>query len=155
MKRALLFLLFFAAAAVPSQVFAQGTAAKGRLIEIEGNDQMKFNVTTIQAKPGETLTVRLKNVGTMPKIAMGHNFVLLKAGADATTFANESALAGPAANYVAAARKADVLAATNLTGPKETAEVTFTVPKQAGSHTYLCSFPGHFAAGMRGTLVVK
>ena len=32
---------------------------------------------------------------------------------------------------------------------------TFKVPAEAGSYDYICSFPGHFAAGMRGKLVVK
>jgi azurin len=156
MKRAFLSLLLLGLAVFPAQPLAQGAnAAAGRLIEIEGNDQMKFSVTNITAKPGEPLRVRLKVVGAMPKMAMAHNFVLLKAGIDAAKFANESALAGPAANYIAAARKADVLTSTPLAGAGETVEITFKAPAQAGSYTFLCSFPGHFAAGMRGTLVVK
>ena len=39
--------------------------------------------------------------------------------------------------------------------PGETAEVTFKVPAAPGSYTFLCSFPGHFVAGMKGLLVVK
>jgi azurin len=48
----------------------------------------------------------------------------------------------------------DVIAHTGLVGPGETVEVTFKAPA-AGTYTFLCSFPGHFAAGMKGTLVVK
>jgi uncharacterized cupredoxin-like copper-binding protein len=44
---------------------------------------------------------------------------------------------------------------TTLVGPGETAEVTFKVPSAPGSYTFLCSFPGHFVAGMKGMLVVK
>ena len=33
--------------------------------------------------------------------------------------------------------------------------MTFTVPKVAGKYPYLCSFAGHFAAGMSGVLLVK
>jgi uncharacterized cupredoxin-like copper-binding protein len=33
--------------------------------------------------------------------------------------------------------------------------VTFGVPAKPGSYTFICSFPGHFNAGMRGTLVVR
>ena len=132
--------------------YAQG---KPRVVEMTGNDAMKFSVTSIAAKPGETLTVKLKSIGTLPKIAMAHNFVLLTAGSDATKFSNESAKAGPAGNYIAPGLKNQVLASTALAGPGETVEVTFKVPDQAGTYTFLCSFPGHFAAGMRGTLVVK
>jgi len=51
--------------------------------------------------------------------------------------------------------KAQVLASTKLAGPGETVETTVKVPAKAGSYPYMCTFPGHFAAGMKGTLVVK
>src|SRR5262245_3554246 len=51
-------------------------------VEITGNDTMRFDVTTIDAKPGQKVTVTLKNVGTMPKVSMGHNFVLLAKDVD-------------------------------------------------------------------------
>ena len=51
--------------------------------------------------------------------------------------------------------KDQVLAATALAGPGETVDVTFKVPATAGSYPFLCTFPGHFAAGMRGNIVVK
>jgi azurin len=57
--------------------------------------------------------------------------------------------------YIPAARASDVLASTALAGGGETVEVTFKAPAAAGTYTFLCSFPGHFAVGMRGTLVVK
>jgi azurin len=153
MKRAWLFLVLAATFVVPAHPSVSAQAP--RQIKIEGSDAMKFSATEIQAKPGEQITVVLVGVGTMPKMAMAHNWVLLKAGVNATTFANESMMAGPAANYIAAARKADVLAATDLVGAGETDEVSFTAPTTPGTYTFLCSFPGHFAAGMRGTLVVK
>lgn len=152
MKRAAFFSLVLAAVVATSTLFVQ--AQGPRVIEIEGNDQMKFSVTSITAKPGEQITVRLKAVGTMPKLAMQHNFVLLAANANATTFSNESAMAAATA-YIPAARKGEVLASTAMAGAGETVEVTFKAPATAGSYTFLCSFPGHFAAGMRGTLVVK
>lgn len=140
-------------AAKPAPAAAAG--AQGRLIEIDATDQMKFSVTTITAKPGELLHVRLKAVGTMPKMAMSHNFVLLNAGADATAFANDAVMAAATA-YIPAAKKAQVLAHTpTMVGAGETADVTFKAPAKAGTYTFLCSFPGHFAAGMKGTLTVK
>lgn len=134
---------------------AAAAGAQGRLIEIDATDQMKFSVTAISAKPGELLHVRLKVVGTMPKIAMSHNFVLLNAGADATAFANDAVMAQATA-YIPAAKKAQVLAHTPvMVGAGETTDVTFKAPAKAGAYTYLCSFPGHFLAGMKGTLTVK
>ena len=153
MKRALLFLVLAATFVAPAHLSLSAQAP--REVKIEGNDQMKFSVTDIQAKPGEQIKIVLVGVGKMPKMAMAHNWVLLKAGVNAQTFANDSMMAGPAANYIAAARKADVLAATTLVGAGETAEITFKAPTAPGTYTFICSFPGHFAAGMKGTLVVK
>jgi azurin len=138
---------------------AAGAAAKkpgaaGRTVEITGGDDMKFSVTAISAKPGETIHVVLKNVGTVPKIAMAHNFVALKGGVDAAKFAQD-AMTAKDTDYVPAARKADVLASTKLAGPGETVEISFKAPAKAGVYPYLCTFPGHFAAGMKGELTVK
>jgi azurin len=143
-----------AASAVVACASMAVAAPAGRLVEITGNDQMKFSVTSIAAKPGELLHVRLKSVGTLPKIVMAHNFVLLAKGTDATAFANAAALAATTA-YIPAQFKAKVLASTALAGPGETVDVTFKAPAVAGKYVYLCSFSGHFVAGMKGVLVVK
>jgi azurin len=129
-------------------------ASAARTVEITGGDDMKYSVTSIPAKPGETLRIRLTSKGTLPKIAMAHNFVLLKLGAKQIDFANAAAMAR-ATDFIPPDMKDQILAATTLAGPGETVEVTFKVPTAPGSYPYLCSFPGHFAAGMRGTIVVK
>jgi azurin len=130
-------------------------AAKGagRTVEITAGDDMKFGTTAITAKPGEAIRIVIKNIGKMPKAAMGHNFVLLKATAKPQDFAN-AAMTAAATDYIPAANKGDIIASTTMTGPGETVEVTFKAPA-AGTYTFLCSFPGHFAAGMKGTLTVK
>ena len=120
-----------------------------RTVEITGGDDMKYSVTSIAAKPGETLLIRLVSKGTLPKIAMAHNVVVLKAGAKQIDFANAAATAS-ATGYIPPDMKDQVLAATAMAGPGETVEVKFKVPQVAGSYPYLCTFPGHFAAGMRG-----
>ena len=129
-------------------------APEGRLIEITGNDQMKYSVATITAKPGELLHVRLKSAGTLPKIAMAHNFVLLAKGTDPAAFTTASATAS-ATGYIPPQFKAKVLASTALVGPGETVNVTFKAPTAPGRYVYLCSFPGHYVAGMKGVLTVK
>ena len=129
-------------------------AATGRMIEITGNDTMKFSVTEIRAKPGESLTVQLVNIGTMPKFSMGHNWVLLKPAANVETFVSEAAQAATT-DYVPQNRKGDVLAHTKLLGPKEKDSVTFQAPKEPGKYPFLCSFPGHYQVGMKGDLIVE
>lgn len=143
-----------APAAKPAAPAAKKAGAAGRMIEITGGDDMKYSLTAIVAKPGETIHVVLKSTGTVPKIAMAHNFVVLKAGIDAAKF-SQDAMTARETDYVPAARKADILASTTLAGPGETVEVTFKAPAKAGVYSYLCTFPGHFAAGMRGELTVK
>jgi azurin len=130
-------------------------AAKGvRTIEIVGSEDMKFSVPTITAKPGEQLRVRLTAKGAMPKIAMAHNFVLLTKKAVVTDFVT-AAMNARATDFIPAEKKADVIANTTLAGAGETVEVTFKVPAAPGDYTFLCTFPGHFQAGMKGTLTVK
>lgn len=134
----------------------EGAAAtKGvRTIEIIGTEDMKFSLTNITAKPGEQIRVRLISKGAMPKIAMAHNFVLLKKGVNQVDFAT-AAMNARATDFIPLDRKADIVANTALAGAGETVETTFKVPAAAGEYPYICSFPGHFQAGMRGTLNVK
>jgi len=130
-------------------------AAKGvRTVEIVGTEDMKFSMATIAAKPGEQLRIRLVAKGSMPKIAMAHNLVVLNKSAKVVDFAT-AAMNARATDFIPAEKKADILAHTALAGAGETVEVTFKVPAAAGEYPYLCSFPGHFQAGMKGSLVVK
>lgn len=128
--------------------------AHGRAIEITGNDAMKFSVTEITAKPGEALAVTLKNVGTMPKFSMGHNWVLLAADTDVDAFNGATAMAAKT-DYIPAEFKSSIIAATKLLGPNESDTVVFHAPSKPGTYVFLCSFPGHFQVGMKGVLIVK
>jgi azurin len=125
-----------------------------RTIDIVGTDQMKYDVTTITAKPNEQLRVRLTSKGTMPKIAMAHNFVLLKLGASPVKFITAGAQSRET-DFIPKEMTDQVIAKTALAGAGETVEVSFKAPGKAGSYPYVCTFPGHFQAGMRGNLVVK
>lgn len=125
-----------------------------RTIKIKGTDSMKFDVTEINAVPGEKIRIVLTTVSKLPKMAMSHNVVVLKEGTDAEAFANASAMARDN-DYIAPEMEDQIIAATPLAGGGETVEITFTVPQDAGSYTYICSFPGHFLGGMKGTLNVK
>jgi azurin len=136
------------AAAAPAA--AKSSAA--RVVEITANDQMKFSVTSFEAKAGEQLKVVLNNIGTLPKEAMGHNWVLLKAGTDPMAFGMAS-MTAKATDYIAPAMKDSVVAFVPLLGPKQSGETTFTVPA-AGEYPFVCSFPGHVAL-MKGVMIVK
>lgn len=130
------------------------TLTPTRTITITASDDLKFSLTEIAAKPGEVLRVRLLAVGTAPKSAMAHNFVVLKAGTNQLVFADAAAKA-VGTDYIPPALKSSILASTILIGNGESAEVTFKVPAQTGNYAFLCSFPGHFAGGARGKIVVQ
>lgn len=115
---------------------------------------MKYNLTTIEAKPGEEIKVILTNVGTQPKEVMGHNWVLLKAGSDVAAFA-AAAVAAKATDYIPAGLKDQIIAHTALIGPRKSDEVTFKVPDAPGDYPFLCTFPAHYQVGMKGVLTVK
>lgn len=124
-----------------------------RTIEITANDQMKFNLAKIEAKVGETIKVVLKNVGTLPKEAMGHNLVVLKPGTDVAAFA-AAAMTARDKEYIPEALKGQVVAHTALLGPRKSDEITFKVAA-AGEYPFICSFPAHSSAGMKGVITVK
>ena len=123
-------------------------------IVITANDSMKFNVTKIEAHSGQVIHVELQNQGTLPKEAMGHNWILLKAGRDAAAYA-AAATAAVKESYQPSSHADDVLAFIPLLGPKKSGEVTFAAPAEPGRYVYLCSFPAHFQVGMKGELIVK
>jgi azurin len=127
-----------------------------RVIKIRAGveNAMKFDVASITAAPGETITVALTNACAFPKNVMGHNWVVLTAGSDTTAFAAAAATEA-AKEYIPEKQKEKIVAFIKLLGPNETGSVTFTVPTAPGEYPFLCTFPAHCAIGMKGVLVVK
>ncbi|MBN2732370.1 MAG: hypothetical protein JXR26_08085 [Balneolaceae bacterium] len=109
---------------------------------------------SIDAKPGEKIRIRLTTKSQLPPQAMSHNWVLLNKNADPATFAN--AATGASDNdYIPSDMSDQIIAHTAMAGGDETVEVTFTAPEETGDYPYLCSFPAHFSAGMKGVLNVQ
>jgi azurin len=124
-------------------------------ITISGNDTMQFDVKNFDVTAGNKVKIIFKNTGKLPKIAMGHNLVLLKKGVTAIAFGQKALGAGAnAVNPLPDSLKGDVIANTKLLGPGEEEIVSFTAPTEKGAYEYVCTFPGHFAM-MRGTMTVK
>ena len=136
-------------------VTANAEVSPPREIVISGNDAMQFDAKSFDAQTGERIRLTFKNVGSMPKIAMGHNLVVLKLNVDAISFGQKVlASGGSASNPLPKSLLGDVIAHTDLLGPGEQETVEFNVPNKAGEYEYVCTFPGHFAM-MRGRMVVK
>ena len=102
-------------------------------VTITGNDTMQFDLKTIEAKAGEKIELTFKNVGKIPKIAMGHNLVVLKKGISAIAFGQKAMGAGAnATNALPDSVKGDTIAATKLLGPAESETITFSVAEGWG-----------------------
>jgi len=117
-------------------------------------EKMSYSQKQILAKPGEKLKVRIVSLAQTPKIVMAHNFVLLKSGTDIKKFTDAAANAR-GTDFIPPAFKAAIIASANMVGPGESMEVAFAAPTVPGKYTFLCSFAGHYAAGMWGELIVK
>lgn len=141
------------AAAAPAAAAPAAAPAAPRVIEISANDTMKFSVTAIEAKAGETIKIVFTNNGSLPKEAMGHNLVVLKPGTDGGAF-SAAAMAAKATDYIPDALKDQVLAHTAILGPRQSHELVLKDLK-AGEYPFVCSFPAHFQVGMKGVLSVK
>jgi azurin len=122
------------------------------IVRLGSNDQMRFTANRIEVKAGEKIKIELHNAGTLPKEAMGHNLIVLKAGIEPSAFAAK-AMSAKATDYVPADAAADVIGHTKLLGPGEKAVLELE-PLAAGTYPFLCSFPGHVAL-MNGQLVVQ
>ena len=79
----------------PPATSATKMTGGARTVALTGGDDMKFSVTEITAKPGETIHIQLKNIGTIPKMAMAHNVVVLKPTTKVVDF-NTAFATGPA-----------------------------------------------------------
>ncbi len=121
-------------------------------VRIEGNDRMQFSLTEFSVKTGDRVKIIFENTGRMPKTAMGHNVVVLEKGVDANAYAGKAALARDN-DFIPESEASSVIAYTKLLGPGESNTIEFVAP-EAGEYVYLCSFPAHCFAGMRGVMTV-
>jgi azurin len=85
---------------------------------------------------------------------MAHNWVLLKKETDVDAFVNqcnqyeENEYLDPGLND-------QIIVHTGMVGGGEQETITFKAPADPGRYTYVCTFPGHYVAGMKGTLIVQ
>ena len=155
MKNILLILTAVALMIPVSRAEEKADATKADVkVTITGNDQMKYDKAEIEVKAGQTVALTFKNIGALPKAAMGHNVVILKPGSDIPKFAI-GGVANAAGDYLPLdpALIAQIVAKTKLLGPKEEETIVFKAPA-AGDYPFLCTFPGHFGV-MKGILKVK
>lgn len=133
-----------------SVVFAQDCA-----VTIETDDKLQFTPDKIEiARACHSFTVTLKHRGRLPKLAMGHNWVLAKLS-DLDGVSRTGMLAGADQQYVDP-KDRRVVAHTSVVGGGETTSVTFDASALDALERYgfVCTFAGHSPV-MRGVVVVK
>lgn len=126
-----------------------GEPGAGGPLNLEADGEaLAYRPAALSVKTGTSATVTFKNTST----AQQHNFVLANGGDDVAARVDEAAVAAGAPDYIPAGNP-DVIANTPMLAPGATGTATFTAPA-AGTYTFLCTYPGHYAAGMKGTLTV-
>lgn len=115
-------------------------------LSIDSNDAMQFSSDelTVDASCSE-VELTLTHSGTLPRNAMGHNWVLAS-DADAQAVNQDGMQAGLDNEYVKP-DDARVIAHTPVIGGGESTTITFSIDQLEadGTYTFFCSFPGHFA----------
>lgn len=105
--------------------------------------QLKFQPETLNATAGQSINVSFKNPAPLQ-----HNWVLVMPG-------QEQAVADAAASKGGDATGVAGVIATTAVLNANGEETKETPAQAAGSYTYICTVPGHYAAGMKGTLTIK
>lgn len=141
------FVLFLFAASVASAADCQ--------VHVDSTDQMRYDTDSITIPSScERFTVNLTHSGTLPKTAMGHNWVLTET-ANIEAVAQDGMSAGLDNHYIKPGDER-VLAYTPVIGGGESTSVTFDVGilDKSKSYSFLCTFPGHYAL-MKGAVTIN
>ncbi|MEL7312004.1 MAG: azurin [Pseudomonadota bacterium] len=127
------------------------TASAACEFEVEVGDSLAYNTDAIVADAScSEVTIKLVHTGTLPAVAMGHNWVLARSS-DYEALATDGMTAGFEGNFLPA-EDARVIAATKLVGGGESTSISFSTEGLSadGDYTFFCSFPGHTSL-MNGT----
>jgi azurin len=122
---------------------------------IESDDALRYDPNNIEIPLAcKTFTVTLKHTGRLPKLAMGHNWVLAKRS-DLDGVARTGMLAGADKAYVDP-KDSRVLAHTGVIGGGESSSVTFdtAILVRGERYGFVCTFAGQSPI-MRGEVVLK
>ncbi len=131
------------------------TFAANCTIDLVGNDQMKFDKTSVTVSSNcAEIEIKLAHSGTLAANVMGHNVVV--SPTDVWQAAAQDGLKAGAANHYVTPGDARVIAYTEMIGGGQTTSVKFPGSAlTAGTpYTFYCSFPGHWSL-MKGDIVVE
>ena len=147
-----------APAGVPTEPLGPALASgSGEPLEIGSDgDLLAFDNLALEAPANSLVTLTFNNNAA----AVQHNWVLIDSDDDTIAAAvNDAAQANVAqtrnaASAVPLADTPSLLVATHMINAGDSVEVTFETP-DAGTYLFICTFPGHYLAGMVGELIVE
>jgi len=125
---------------------ASGGAAGGAAItsHADATGQLKFAESTLTGAANQPISVTFENPAPLQ-----HNWVLVQPGQE-----DAVATAGAANGGNVPAGTAGLIVGTQVLN--QNGEETIQVPATpAGSYPYICTVPGHYQAGMKGTLTIQ
>jgi plastocyanin len=128
---------------------SSGGDSSGGLTVSSDGENLAYKPASLSVAAGSSVSLTFVNESA----AQQHNWVLVAGGDDVALAVDEAALDAGPPNYVPAG-DANIVAATDMLAPGGKATITFTAPA-AGTYTFLCTYPAHYAGGMRGTLTVN
>ncbi len=124
---------------------AAGEGAGGAVeVQADPTGQLKYQETTLTGPANTAISVNFTNPAPVQ-----HNWVLVQPGQE-----DAVATAGAAnGGNVPAGTPGTIAAGAVLNqGASETVQVPAT---PAGTYTYICTVPGHYQAGMKGTMTIQ
>jgi len=144
------------AAAIPTEAVGPALATGSGEAASLGSDGelLAFDQTSLSV-PSGLVTLNFVNNSS----AVQHNWVLVEGDATVAAAVNDAAQqqSSAARNAAAAVPLGDtpgLLVGTPMVDPGASYSVTFETPGP-GTYIYICTFPGHYIAGMVGELVVN
>jgi len=113
-------------------------------------DELAYDTTSLSAPAGGQIELTFNNHSQFHQ----HNWVLVNGGDDVAMAVYQEALAAGVTNNWLPPDSPQVVTHTPLVDSGKSAVLTFQAPAQAGTYSYLCTFPGHYLAGMKGSLTI-
>lgn len=108
-------------------------------------DSMFFSIDHITVVAGQQLAIEFTNTSRLP-----HNIVIVDGDMAVATEVNRDAI--NQTDYLP--QHPAVIASLPIVMPNQTGSITWE-SAQPGTYLFICTYPGHFDAGMYGTITVK
>jgi plastocyanin len=122
-----------------------GGATATPTVGVDG-EQLAFDTTEITVPSGQQITVTFNNNSSTQQ----HDWVLVNGGDDVASSVDAAAV-GQGGDPTGIP---EVIAASAILDAGGSEQVQFQAPP-SGEYAYICTVPGHYAAGMKGTLTVE